>query len=212
MQNVDYSKAVSRDTHKVIPHKEAKSRMIAAESTRTIREHSGSFMNMIQQEGNSLSFLYLFVGAILFFTSGLVVGMKIDQKENYFSHNEVNSFANPSETASEQEYNEPTTAKRSREELKTPGHAPKGLKFPPLENHTNYIIRIGSFSLKDANKWGRFLIKNNQDFQGRLFRTSTGKLYLGYYYDKQSVKQALRYVKKVNGGRFAKAKAKRIKF
>ncbi|HMV45969.1 MAG TPA: hypothetical protein PKD50_25840, partial [Leptospiraceae bacterium] len=78
MQNVDYSRKLRRDdkrshsTEPRIPLKTSKS------------SNNGSILNLLNSSHQPLSFLYLFIGAILFFTSGLVIGMKIDQKESYF--------------------------------------------------------------------------------------------------------------------------------
>ncbi|MEM7181944.1 MAG: hypothetical protein AAF518_13590 [Spirochaetota bacterium] len=219
MQNIDYSKKISLDQRKHITPREPKARSASPlDNNKSERFSSQSFMNMIQSEGSSLSFIYLFVGAVLFFTSGLVVGMKIDQNENYFAKNEVSSFSNPGEKPYEEaEENTETTPSPTvaREALRSPTRAPKGLKYPPLENHTNYIIRVGKFSLQDANRWARYLIKDEQGFQGRLFRTSSGttrKLYLGFYYDKSSVRKALKYVRKMNGGIFRNASVKKMRF
>ncbi|HMV42413.1 MAG TPA: SPOR domain-containing protein, partial [Leptospiraceae bacterium] len=88
----------------------------------------------------------------------------------------------------------------------------KDLKFPPKLNQVNYIIQIGTFSREEANKWGASLIKDQQDFQGRLFRTSTGKLYLGYYYNIKDAKLVLKQVKKFRGGVFEEASIKNIQF
>ena len=220
MQNVDYSKKISLDQRKHITPRETNVRnALPLENNKPERFSSKSFMNMIQSEGSSLSFIYLFVGAILFFTSGLVVGMKIDQKENYFAKNEVNSFSNPGEKPYEEEISQENpvdeTPNVTRETLRNPTHAPKGLKYPPLENHTNYIIRVGEFSLQDANRWARYLIKDKQGFQGRVFRTSSGstrKLYLGFYYERNSVRKALKYIRKMNGGVFRSASVKKMQF
>lgn len=169
----------------------------------------------------------------MLFTSGLVVGMKIDQRENYFSNNEVNSFRNvnsnngqelsidesssdesignkPQQSDSDESFNTAQeTGKSTRTALPS---IQKDLKYPPRLGQVNYIIQIGTFSREDANKWGAQLIKERQEFQGRLFRTSTGKLYLGYYYNLKEAKQTLKRVKKFRDGVFEEAGIKNIHF
>ena len=59
---------------------------------------------------------------------------------------------------------------------------------------------------------GASLIKDQQEFQGRLFRTSTGKLYLGYYYSVKDAKMVLKQIKKIPRWSFEEASIKNIQF
>ena len=226
MQNVDYSRKLKRDdrrTHSSEP------KIPLGKSSRS--SGNGSILNILNSNHQPLSFLYLFIGAILFFTSGLVIGMKIDQKESYFMGNESNTFrnVNPSENALSVETPDQTTARENKSENSdsdgftsevatnkvTKTALPtihKDLKFPPKLNQVNYIIQIGTFSREEANKWGASLIKDQQEFQGRLFRTSSGKLYLGYYYSVKDAKVVLKQIKKFRGGVFEEASIKNIQF
>ena len=156
--------------------------------------------------------------------------MKIDQKESYFSGNESNTFrnVNTSENSLSVETSEQTNSRESKPENSEDGFSNevvtnkvtktalpsihKDLKFPPKLNQINYIIQIGTFSREEANKWGASLIKDQQEFQGRLFRTSTGKLYLGYYYNVKDAKLVLKQIKKFRGGVFEEASIKNIQF
>ncbi|MBP7280001.1 MAG: SPOR domain-containing protein [Leptospiraceae bacterium] len=226
MQNVDYSRKLKKDDRRL---HSTEPKISLGKNSRSAG--SGSILNLLNSNHQPLSFLYLFIGAILFFTSGLVIGMKIDQKESYFLGNESNTFrnVNSSDTALSVETPEQTNAREGKAELSdedgftnevstkksTKTALPtihKDLKFPPKLNQTNYIIQIGTFSREEANKWGASLIKDQQEFQGRLFRTSTGKLYLGYYYNVKDAKLVLKQIKKFRGGVFEEASIKNIQF
>ena len=225
MQNVDYSRKLKREERRL---HSTEPKIPLGKNSRN--SGSGSILNILNSNHQPLSFLYLFIGAILFFTSGLVIGMKIDQKESYFSGNESNTFrnVNTSENSLSVETSEQTNSRESK-----PGNSEDGfsnevvtnkvtktalpsihkdLKFPPKLNQINYIIQIGTFSREEANKWGASLIKDQQEFQGRLFRTSTGKLYLGYYYNVKDAKLVLKQIKKFRGGVFEEASIKNIQF
>lgn len=190
-------------------------------------------MQLIQNRTQSIPPLYLFVGAALFFTSGLIIGMRIDHQESSFSagQTEVNSFKNVSSAApqngtgqtetenpSDSDFNAETQAQPSKEEVRSVSKnqnaaVPKNIQFPPKENQVNYIIQLGSFNKEEAVHYAASLIKERQEFQGRIFRgTSTGKLFLGYFYDENEAKNALKRVKKFRNGIFAEASIKNIQF
>ena len=225
MQNVDYSRKLKREERRL---HSTEPKIPLGKNSRN--SGSGSILNILNSNHQPLSFLYLFIGAILFFTSGLVIGMKIDQKESYFSGNESNTFrnVNTSENSLSVETHEQTNSRESKSENSEDGFSNevvtnkvtktalpsihKDLKFPPKLNQINYIIQIGTFSREEANKWGASLIKDQQEFQGRLFRTSTGKLYLGYYYNVKDAKLVLKQIKKFRGGVFEEASIKNIQF
>lgn len=228
MQNVDYSRKLKRDDRRFNSSEPKISLGKASKNLGT-----GTILNILNSNHQPLSFLYLFIGAILFFTSGLVIGMKIDQKESYFTGNESNTFRNVNSSENtlsvESEGAENALHSENKAELSdddgfksevktnkvTKTALPtihKDLKFPPKLNQVNYIIQIGTFSREEANKWGASLIKDQQEFQGRLFRTSTGKLYLGYYYSVKDAKFVLRKIKKFRGGVFEEASIKNIQF
>lgn len=227
MQNVDYSKKFKSDSKK---NANSETQRVIPPSGQQSKSYS--IINFIGSQSSSWSFIAILIGSVLLFTSGLVVGMKIDQKESLFSSNEQNSFKNLGTNIQETETPEPITSATKpstnvEEEKKsepsqnntaqnfnksTVPTIPKGLKYPPLPNSVNYIIQVGNFSNTEANKWGKYLIKQREDFQGRLFRTSTGKLYLGYYYSYKDAKAALKQVQSMNGGMFEEASIKNIQF
>ncbi|MCB1157210.1 MAG: hypothetical protein H7A25_05665 [Leptospiraceae bacterium] len=230
MQNYDYSKQIKLDNRKHISQNETRISLHSYSSYNqqpASAEGTGksSIMNLISgkshPQSQPLSFIYLFVGAVLFFTSGLVVGMKIDQKESLFAKNEVNTFKNVGQ--SEKPAFSPPGAETALEEEKeqieprkklSPNETsvPTGLKFPPRADSLNFIIQVGQFSKEDANKWGRFLIRKKQSFQGRLLRTSSGKLYLGYYYSANKARRILKMLKTMEEAPFENASIKKVRF
>lgn len=164
----------------------------------------------------SISLWYVLVIGVFLFTSGLFVGMRISQRESAFASGEVQSFKNISEN-SESSISERTRAEISEtspesEENSTFSSIPRNLQFPPKLNQTNYMIQLGTFSPEDANKYAASLIHERQEFQGRVFRTSTGKLYLGFYYDLREAKNVLKKIKKFQGGIFQEAEIKSVQF
>jgi hypothetical protein len=220
MQNVDYSRRLKS---------RAKTGGVAREKI-VIHDSKprASILDFLRARQQPVSFLYLCVGAALFFTSGLFVGMKMDQKESYFNNNEMNTFSNlgneresdesiprhtlpPQSNRAELEEN----ANHQPENTHQPAVANNGtqsLKFPPKPGQLNYIIQIGSFKKEEAARWGASLLKDKQELQGRIFRTSTGKLYLGYFYQESEAKAALKKVKKFHNGIFEEASIKKIQF
>ncbi|GBF50788.1 hypothetical protein LPTSP4_23150 [Leptospira ryugenii] len=66
-----------------------------------------------------------------------------------------------------------------------------GLKFPPKNDQINYMVQIGNFSPEEAGKLGKQLMQADPSLQGRIFRTSTGKLYAGYFYRMEDAREAL---------------------
>lgn len=135
----------------------------------------------------------LLIGAILLFTSGMVVGIQLNQKEKGFQSNQEKSFSNVGKsTLHKQERAEP--AQDSKEETTSAATStpfPTSLKFPPKNDQINYMIQIGNFSPEEAMQMGKGLMMAEPSLQGRLFRTSTGKLYAGYYYRMEDAREAL---------------------
>ncbi|TGM78268.1 hypothetical protein EHR01_07355 [Leptospira mtsangambouensis] len=146
----------------------------------------------------------LLIGGILLFTSGMVVGIQLGQKETKFKENSETSFSNvggaqrlpapklrnPEEVASDQEEN------RSNEPGPNSGSPfPQTLKFPPKNDQINYMVQIGDFTPEEAIAVGKQLIDTNPSLRGRIFRTSTGKLFAGYFYRLDDAKETLEAVK-----------------
>ncbi len=241
MQNFDYSKKYKRAVRAPQQTKPTESKETPTLQNRPILPKKSPstttpFLQMLtQQSGQPLSFVYLFIGAVLFFTSGLILGLKIDQKETHFASNEYNSFKNidSQESSSSSKGNSTETVEENSESASASSNEdsedsfnlkdsikkssglssiPKNLQFPPKLNQVNYIIQLGSFTREEATRLGAALIRERQEFQGRIFRTTTGKLYLGYYYELNEAKATLKKVRKLQKGSFSDASIKNIQF
>lgn len=234
MQNFDYSKKYKRSLKPSQPARTLEPRENSTPNRIVLPKkpsNGPSFFQFLSQQNNQpLSFVYLFIGAVLFFTSGLLLGLKIDQKEADFANNEYNTFKNVSSstenspnskdvinesTESSSAGNEDEDSFQLKDNIKKPSglsSIPKNLQFPPKMNQVNYIIQLGSFSREEATRLGAALIRERQEFQGRIFRTSTGKLFLGYYYELNEAKATLKRVKKLQKGSFSEASIKHIQF
>ena len=71
---------------------------------------------------------------------------------------------------------------------------------------------MGSFSKEEGSKIASSLIREKQEFQGKIFRTTTGKLYAGYFYTYKDAKIMLKKLKKFQDGTFSEASIKNIQF
>lgn len=215
MQNTDYAKKLRKKkfihaSSEAITSTSKKSSI--SKDKKTYRSHSPENPKL---EMPTISLWYVLLIGVFLFTSGLFLGMKISQKESSFASSEVQSFRNISETEVNSEQKradivEPESTENSENPLLS--SIPKNLQFPPKLNQINYIIQLGNFSIEDANKYAASLIHERQEFQGRVFRTATGKLYLGFYYDLKEAKSVLRKIKKFQGGIFQDAEIKNIQF
>lgn len=209
MQNIDYSKKLkkkSKPSHQTEFYKTTSS---DAKSS-----YVGGLFNVTSNPSGS--FLYLFVGALLFFTSGLVIGLKINQNEQLFSNNEMktNTLKNYGERefVENSENNKNYDKYPTRSDFLKKNSFPDDLIYPPKQDQVNYIVQVGSFNQNDANMIGKKLIEELDEMQGRLFKTSTGKLYLGYFYSYEQAKVALKKIKGIKNLRFEDASIKKIRF
>lgn len=210
MQNIDYSRRLK--TREIPNPKPITSHQLA-----TFAGHT------LSRSPKSPSFLFIMVGAILLFTSGLVIGLKMDQKENNFAQNETketHSFKNISsqEPSQIEEIGEkaakaiepPTKLVKEKRKKETP--QPRGLKYPPKTGELNYMIQLGNFPPEKSLPIGNKLIQTKPELQGRLFRTTSGKLYLGYFYSEEEAKKVLSKVKSQSGGIFQGATIKTLEY
>lgn len=144
----------------------------------------------------------LLIGAILLFTSGMVVGIQLTQKENKFQEQGEKSFSNlgkksilparetqeePSSPSSFLTENKPSDPSLSQGSTTFPST----LKFPPKNDQINYMVLIGDFSPEEALNFGKTLLEREPSLKGRIFRTSTGKLFAGYFYRMDDAKETL---------------------
>lgn len=145
----------------------------------------------------------LLVGGILLFTSGMVVGIQLGQKETKFKENSETSFSNVgnqklpapklSESNGDGQNQDQSQGDHSSSSSESP--FPQALKFPPKNDQINYMVQIGDFTPEEAVAVGKQLIETNPSLRGRIFRTSTGKLFAGYFYRLDDAKETLEAVK-----------------
>ncbi|MCG6146005.1 hypothetical protein [Leptospira bandrabouensis] len=145
----------------------------------------------------------LLVGGILLFTSGMVVGIQLGQKETKFKENSETSFSNVgnqklpapklSESNGDGQNQDQSQGDHSSSSSESP--FPHALKFPPKNDQINYMVQIGDFTPEEAVAVGKQLIETNPSLRGRIFRTSTGKLFAGYFYRLDDAKETLEAVK-----------------
>ncbi|WCL50347.1 SPOR domain-containing protein [Leptospira sp. GIMC2001] len=89
---------------------------------------------------------------------------------------------------------------------------PKNLKFPPKMDQINYLIQIGAYEPAESARVGKLILKEAPQFQGRLFRTSTGKLFAGYFYKQDEAKDALKALRAFEKDDFTDADLKTVRF
>ncbi|GBF42290.1 hypothetical protein LPTSP2_15770 [Leptospira ellinghausenii] len=145
----------------------------------------------------------LLIGGILLFTSGMVVGIQLGQKESKFKENAETSFSNVGTKSqlstipspSQREVDETNETEKPSSEQNASSPFPSTLKFPPKNDQINYMVQIGDFSPEEAVSIGKQLIESQPNLRGRIFRTSTGKLFAGYFYRLEDAKETLDIVK-----------------
>lgn len=179
----------------------------------------------------------LFIGAILLFTGGMVVGLNLNQSEQKFQNNQSElslnnvskeNFSVPDSTegaiASKAE-EEKSTQESNKEEVRisdssqkpipnsaSPAFYPKNLKFPPKMDQINYIIEIGGYEPAESSRIGKMVSEHMPELQGKLFRTSTGKLFAGYFYSQEEAKQTLEHLRAFEKDDFTDASIKTVRF
>lgn len=216
MQNIDYARKFRKK--KIVHSIPEQSLPQGLKPSHVLRDKKAFKIKTQSHESHkfevpTISFWYFLLIGIFLFTSGLFIGMKISQKESSFASGDLQSFKNISETEfSSEKTRAEIIEPDSTEENSFLSYVPKNLQFPPKLNQMNYIIQLGTFTPEEANKYAASLIHERQEFQGRVFRTTTGKLYLGFYYDLKEAKNVLKKIRKFQGGIFQDAEIKNIQF
>lgn len=151
---------------------------------------------------------FLFVGAILLFTAGMVFGINLNQKEKSFQQNQERSFSNlgKGEKPNRKESKAPAKKTTNLEESSWS----QNLKFPPKDDQINYLVQIGHFAPEESMQIGKNLASQEPRLAGRLFRTSNGRLYAGYFYRMEDAKEALASLQRI--GEFQDLEVKTIRF
>ncbi|RHX87959.1 hypothetical protein [Leptospira stimsonii] len=223
MQNIDYSRRLKQSSIRT-PVREP------ADFDRTIQmvQHNKKSGSPIQIFSSTRSVFILLLGSISLFTAGLVVGLKLDQKEETFAQNELQTFRNvssqekknesggikslfsSSETDSTDTLKNPESLSQMKKQESTSTNDSKIL-FPPQAGETNYLVVIGTSDSLKAVELGKRLLMARNEFKGRIFRSSKGELYLGYFYSEEEAKEALEKIQPLNDPAFHSAKVRSIK-
>lgn len=170
----------------------------------------------------------LFIGGILLFTGGMVVGLNLNQSESKFQNNQsAVSLQNTSEkpkvlpkSDSEEGVNieskildEPEfSAPEQTSSTNNPSFYPKNLKYPPKMDQINYLIEIGAYEPVESSRVGKMVTKDLPELQGKIFRTSMGKLFAGYFYSHNEAKQVLEHLRTYEKDDFTSAEIKTVRF
>ncbi|MCG6194935.1 hypothetical protein LFX25_16980 [Leptospira sp. FAT2] len=226
MQNIDYSRRLKQSSIRT-PVRET------SDFDRTIQtvQHSKKSGSPIQIFSSTRSAFVLLLGSISLFTAGLVVGLKLDQKEETFAQNELQTFRNvssqekknsngglrslfssSSESESVESLKNPESLSKlnSKENSSGNGHDSK-LLYPPQTGETNYLVVVPTSDSLQAVELGKRLLMARNEFKGRIFRSSKGELYLGYFYSEEEAKEAMEKVQPLNDPAFHSAKVRSLK-
>jgi hypothetical protein len=139
----------------------------------------------------------MLVGSILIFTSGVMVGILISQKEDAFRQNEVTRFKNPSSAPSIATPSAEITP--PSEEAKNPANLSSlvfpGAPYPFQEGKTNYLIEIKGLNAQESRKKGKEILKMGGSLGSHLFKTPSGGLYIGYFQKSEEANEAFARLK-----------------
>ncbi|TGL63220.1 hypothetical protein [Leptospira sarikeiensis] len=219
MQNIDYSRRLRQSgTRGPVPRGES------APTVQTIQHVRGA-TSPIRSFPSSRSIFLVLIGAISLFTGGVVVGLRLDQKEQAFAQNETQSFYNAgrnvrTEQSVEERENssaESTNSSNSSTQAQTetssaPSNQSGGLKFPARSDKENYFLSIPTEDSVEAMEIGKKLLRARPEFQGRFFRSKQGELFVGYFYGKEEAMKALESIRPLNDPIFHKTAVHKLQF
>ncbi|EPG74459.1 hypothetical protein LEP1GSC058_3593 [Leptospira fainei serovar Hurstbridge str. BUT 6] len=212
MQNIDYSRRLKQTGIRG----GAANRPLDSQPTVQTIQHIRGSTSPIRSFPSSRSLFLVLIGAISLFTAGVVVGLRLDQKEQAFAQNEAQSFyntgklsrKNPPETIEQRENSDQPESKSDsvqKQENKVserteekPSSGSNGLKFPARSDRENYFISIPTSDSLEAMEVGKKLLRAKPEFQGRIFRSGQGELFIGYFYGKAEATQALDSIRPLN--------------
>ncbi|EMO84183.1 hypothetical protein [Leptospira santarosai] len=224
MQNIDYSRRLRQISIRT-PVREN------IDFNRTIQtvQHDKRSGSPIQIFSSTRSAFILLLGSISLFTAGLVVGLKLDQKEETFAQNELQTFRNVSTrekknengglgslffSAKESDSVESLKNQESLSKLnpkENSSDTDSKILYPPRLGETNYLVVIATSDSLQAVELGKRLLMARSEFKGRIFRSSKGELYLGYFYSEEKAKEALEKIRPLNDPIFHSAKIRSFK-
>ncbi|PKA17456.1 hypothetical protein [Leptospira haakeii] len=213
MQNIDYSRRLRQSgTRGPAPRQ--------GESFPTVQtiQHVRGGNSPIRSFPSSRSIFLVLVGAISLFTGGVVVGLRLDQKEQAFAQNETQSFYNAGKNVrteqSVEERENSSSESVSSAETSSSSNSNKnpGLKFPARSDKENYFLSIPTEDSVEAMEIGKKLLRAKPEFQGRFFRSKDGELFLGYFYGKEEATKALESIRPLNDPIFHKTSIHKLQF
>ncbi|ABJ77199.1 hypothetical protein [Leptospira borgpetersenii] len=224
MQNIDYSRRLRQSTVRT-PVREN------ADFNRTIQtvQHDKKSGSPIQIFSSTRSAFILLLGSVSLFTAGLVVGLKLDQKEETFARNELQTFRNvptgerknengglrslffPAKETEESLKNQESLLRLNPKEDSSGTSGDSKILYPPRLGETNYLVVIATSDSLQAVELGKRLLMAKNEFKGRIFRSSKGELYLGYFYSEEKAQEALEKIQPLNNPAFHSAKIRSLK-
>ncbi|ALO27903.1 MULTISPECIES: hypothetical protein [Leptospira] len=225
MQNIDYSRRLRQSTVRT-PVREN------ADFNRTIQtvQHDKKSGSPIQIFSSTRSAFILLLGSVSLFTAGLVVGLKLDQKEEAFARNELQTFRNvptgerknenggglrslffPAKETEESLKNQESLLRLNPKEDSFGTSGDSKILYPPRLGETNYLVVIATSDSLQAVELGKRLLMAKNEFKGRIFRSSKGELYLGYFYSEEKAQEALEKIQPLNNPAFHSAKIRSLK-
>ncbi|MGJ4745502.1 hypothetical protein ACQV5M_03995 [Leptospira sp. SA-E8] len=218
MQNIDYSRRLRQSGTRGSSPRQGES----FPTVQTIQHVRGG-NSPIRSFPSSRSIFLVLVGAISLFTGGVVVGLRLDQKEQAFAQNETQSFYNTGKTVrTEQSVEErensssenlsSNTTESSAETSSSSSNRNPGLKFPARSDKENYFLSIPTEDSVEAMEIGKKLLRAKPEFQGRFFRSKDGELFLGYFYGKEEATKALESIRPLNDPIFHKTSIHKLQF
>lgn len=219
MQNIDYSRRLRQSgTRGPAPRQ--------GESFPTVQtiQHVRGGNSPIRSFPSSRSIFLVLVGAISLFTGGVVVGLRLDQKEQAFAQNETQSFYNTGknvrteqsveerENSSSENVNSNNTEHSAETSSSSNSNRNSGLKYPARSDKENYFLSIPTEDSVEAMEIGKKLLRARPEFQGRFFRSKDGELFLGYFYGKEEATKALESIRPLNDPIFHKTSIHKLQF
>ncbi|EKR28721.1 hypothetical protein [Leptospira interrogans] len=224
MQNIDYSRRLKQST--VRPP--VRENTDFSRTIQTVQHHKKSG-SPIQIFSSTRSAFVLLLGSISLFTAGIVVGLKLDQKEESFAQNEIQTtlrnvpshekkneirslfFSNQKNEEPEPLKNQESLLKLNSKESVSGVNGDPKILYPPQVGETNYLVVVGTSDSLQAVGLGKRILMARNEFKGRIFRSSKGELYLGYFYSEEEAKEALEKIQPLNDPLFHSAKVRALK-
>ncbi|PJZ66696.1 hypothetical protein EHQ27_03970 [Leptospira wolffii] len=227
MQNIDYSRRLKQSGNRGSVPRQGDSSFPAVQTIQHVRGSNSP----IRSFPSSRSIFMVLIGAISLFTGGVVVGLRLDQKEQAFSQNETQSFYNAgrlnrTEASVEQRENSSSenlsgSNGENSSNVPEPNPAPKnnsgaatngGLKFPARSDKENYFLSIPTEDSVEAMEIGKKLLRARPEFQGRFFRSKQGELFVGYFYGREEAQRALELIRPLNDPIFHRTGIHKLQF